>query len=299
MHTSVLLKESIESLNLKDNSKVIDCTLGYGGHSSEILKKIYKGFLYAFDQDEEAVNNAYQRLIKIGDNFKIINKNFINIDEVPEEVDGIIFDLGVSSPQLDEDYRGFSYHKDAKLDMRMDRRQKLNAYEVVNEYPYEKLNDIFKKYGEEKYASNIAKKIVEYRSKTPIQTTLELSEIIKTSVPEKYRKKSHPARKVFQAIRIEVNDELNVFEIALRKALKKLKPKGRIAVITFHSLEDRICKRIFKEVSEVKKELRDLPVIPEEYRPKFKIIKNIKPSDKEIKENKRARSSRLRVIEKE
>lgn len=299
MHTSVLLKESIDSLNLKDDSIVIDCTLGYGGHSSEILKRISGGFLYAFDQDEEAIDKAYQRLIKIGSNFKIIDKNFVNLDDVSEKVDAIIFDLGVSSPQLDEDYRGFSYHKDAKLDMRMDTRQKFSAYDVVNGYSYEKLNDIFKRYGEEKYSSKIARNIVMYRTDKNIETTLELSEIIKNSVPEKYRKKAHPARKVFQAIRIEVNDELNVFETALRKALDKLNPHGRVAVITFHSLEDRICKKIFKEVSEVKKELRDLPVIPDEYKPKYKIVKNIKPSDEEILNNKRARSSRLRVIERE
>ena len=297
MHTSVLLDESIKYLDLKDDSIVIDCTLGYGGHSSRILERVKNGFLYAFDQDEEAIEKASKRLSKIGDNFKIIDKNFINLDLVSENVDAIIFDLGVSSPQLDEDYRGFSYRKDAKLDMRMDRRQVLSAYNVVNEYSYEKLNEVFKKYGEEKYSSAIARSIVKYREDKKIETTLELAEIIKMSVPIKYRKKSHPARKVFQAIRIEVNDELNVFEIALRKALDKLNPGGRISVITFHSLEDRICKNIFKEVSEVKKELRDLPVIPDEYKPKYRIIKNVKPSAEEIEKNKRARSSMLRVIE--
>ena len=298
MHTSVLLEESIEYLNLKEDSIIIDCTLGYGGHSSKILKVIKKGYLYAFDQDEEAIKYAEKRLKEIGTNYKIINKNFINIDEVEEKVDGILFDLGVSSPQLDEDYRGFSFHKESRLDMRMDRRQNLDAYKVVNEYPYEKLVEIFKTYGEEKYSGSIAKAIVKERGKKPIETTTELSEIIKNNVPEKYRKKSHPARKIFQAIRIEVNDELNVFEIALKKALKKLKPGGRIAVITFHSLEDKICKRIFKEESSVNDELKKLPVIPEEYRPKYKLIANVKPSKLEIENNKRARSSRLRVIEK-
>lgn len=297
MHTSVLLEESIKYLDLKDDSIVIDCTLGYGGHSSKILEKIKNGFLYAFDQDEEAIEKASKRLSKIGKNFKIIDKNFINIDLVERNVDAIIFDLGVSSPQLDEDYRGFSYHNDAKLDMRMDRRKSLSAYNVINEYSYEKLYEIFKKYGEEKYSSAIARNIVKYRENKKIETTLELAEIIKRSVPIKYRKKSHPARKVFQAIRIEVNDELNVFEIALRKALDKLNVGGRIAVITFHSLEDKICKNIFKEVSEVKKELRDLPVIPEEFKPKYKIIKKLSPSPEEVKKNNRARSSNLRVIE--
>ena len=294
MHISVLLEESINYLNLKKDSIIVDCTLGYGGHSSRILGTIKDGFLYAFDQDSEAIEKADIRLKKIGNNYKIINKNFVNIDEINEQVDGILFDLGVSSPQLDEDYRGFSYHKDAKLDMRMNQNQELDAYHVVNEYSLDKLIEIFKKYGEEKYSVSIAKSIIKNR---PINTTLELAEIIKNSVPESYRRKSHPARKIFQAIRIEVNDELNVFETALRKALEMLKINGRICVITFHSLEDRICKDVFKEVSTVRKELQNLPVIPFEYEPKFNIIANIKPTDKEIEKNKRSRSARLRVIE--
>ena len=294
MHISVLLEESINYLNLKRDSIIVDCTLGYGGHSSKILEIIKDGFLYAFDQDDEAIKEADKRLKKIGNNYKIINKNFVNIEEINQKVDGILFDLGVSSPQLDEDYRGFSYHKDAKLDMRMDRSQKLDAYTVVNEYSLDRLTEIFKKYGEEKYSVAIAKSIVKNR---PINTTLELAEVIKNSVPESYRRKSHPARKIFQAIRIEVNDELNVFEKALRSSLEILKPNGRICVITFHSLEDRICKEIFREVSSVKKELRGLPIIPDEYRPKFKVIANIKPSDLEVENNKRSRSARLRVIE--
>ena len=294
MHISVLLEESINYLNLKKDSIIVDCTLGYGGHSSKILEIIKEGFLYAFDQDEEAIKEAEKKLKKIGNNYKIINKNFVNIEEINEKVDGILFDLGVSSPQLDEDYRGFSYHKDAKLDMRMNQTQKLSAHTVVNEYSLDKLIEIFKKYGEEKYSVSIAKAIIKNR---PINTTLELAEIIKNSVPESYRRKSHPARKIFQAIRIEVNDELNVFEKALKSSLKKLKPNGRICVITFHSLEDRICKEIFKEVSTVKKELQNLPIIPKEYEPNFKIIANIKPTEKEIENNKRSRSARLRVIE--
>lgn len=294
MHISVLLEESINYLNLKRDSIIVDCTLGYGGHSSKILEIIKDGFLYAFDQDDEAIKEADKRLKKIGNNYKIINKNFVNIEEINQKVDGILFDLGVSSPQLDEDYRGFSYHKDAKLDMRMDRSQKLDAYTVVNEYSLDRLTEIFKKYGEEKYSVAIAKSIVKNR---PINTTLELAEVIKNSVPESYRRKSHPARKIFQAIRIEVNDELNVFEKALRSSLEILKPNGRICVITFHSLEDKICKEIFREVSSVKKELRGLPIIPDEYRPKFKVIANIKPSDLEVENNKRSRSARLRVIE--
>ena len=294
MHISVLLEESIDYLNLKKDSIIVDCTLGYGGHSSKILEKISNGFLYAFDQDDEAIKEADKRLKKIGNNYKIINKNFVNIEEINQNVDGILFDLGVSSPQLDEDYRGFSYHKDSKLDMRMNQNQKLSAYIVVNEYPLEKLIQIFRKYGEEKYSVSIAKAVVKNR---PINTTLELAEVIKNSVPESYRRKSHPARKIFQAIRIEVNDELNVFEKALNDSIDLLNTGGRLCVITFHSLEDRICKDIFKEVSSVKKELKNLPIIPDEYKPKFKIIANVKPSDDEIERNKRSRSARLRVIE--
>lgn len=299
MHTSVLLKESIDYLNLKDNSIIIDCTLGYAGHSSEILKRIPNGFLYAFDQDSEAIEKANKRLNQISNNYKIINKNFVNLKlEIKEKVDGILFDLGVSSPQLDEDYRGFSYHKEAKLDMRMNQKQVLDAYKVVNEYPYEKLVDIFRKYGEEKYSTSIAKGIITKREIKPIETTVELAEIIKENVPEKYRKKAHPARKIFQALRIEVNDELNVFKTALKDALELLKPGGRICVITFHSLEDRICKQIFNEVSTVPKELSNLPIVPDKYKPKYRVLANIKPKDKEIEYNKRSRSARLRVIEK-
>ena len=298
MHTSVMLEESINYLNLNKNSIIVDCTLGYAGHSSAILRQIPDGFLYAFDQDEEAIKNADKKLHQINKNYKIINKNFVHLkDEVKEKVDGIIFDLGVSSPQLDEDYRGFSYHKEAKLDMRMNQKQKLDAYKVVNEYPLEKLIDIFRKYGEEKYSSSIAKAIVKKRKEKPIETTIELAEIIKENVPEKYRKKSHPARKIFQAIRIEVNDELNVFTQTLKDALDLLKKGGRISVITFHSLEDKICKQIFNEVSSIPKELNKLPIVPEEYRPKYKIIANISPRKEEIENNPRARSARLRVIE--
>lgn len=301
MHISVLLEESLNYLNLKENSIVVDCTLGYGGHSCKILKQIPNGFLYAFDQDKEAIEEAEKRLKEAGLNFEIINDNFKNIKQNLEgktnHIDGILFDLGVSSPQLDNAERGFSFHKDAPLDMRMNKDNNLSAKEVVNTYDYQKLTNIFCKYGEEKYANSIAKAIIKYRMAKEITTTLELAEIIKNSVPEKYRKKSHPARKVFQAIRIEVNDELNVFKKALKDALDLVSPNGRICVITFHSLEDRICKEIFKEVSTVPKELQKLPVIPEEYRPKFKVIANIKPTEKEIKNNPRARSARLRVIE--
>ena len=301
-HISVLLNESIQGLNLKKDSIIVDCTLGYGGHSSEILKQIPNGFLYAFDQDMEAIKNSQERLSKIANNYEIIYSNFVHIKEEllkrnVEHVDGILFDLGVSSPQLDEGERGFSFHADATLDMRMDKNNSLTAYKVVNEYSIQELENIFFKYGEEKNSRAIARKIVEMRSVKPIETTLELSEIIKSSVPERYRREHHPARKIFQAIRIEVNDELNVFESSLRTSLDLLNKNGRICVITFHSLEDKICKNIFKEVSDIDPTLKKLPIIPKEYQPKFKIIANIKPSQKEIENNKRARSSKLRVIE--
>lgn len=215
MHISVLLEESIKYLNLNDSSIAVDCTLGYAGHSSEILKHLDNGFLYAFDQDINAINHSEKLLGSISSNYEIIKSNFeylkleLNKRGV-NKVDAVLFDLGVSSPQLDEGDRGFSFHQDAKLDMRMDQSSKLSAYEVVNEYSEEELRSIFYKYGEEKYSSSIAKKIVIKRNDKPIETTLELVEIIKESVPERYKRDKHPARKVFQAIRIEVNKELDV-----------------------------------------------------------------------------------------
>ena len=302
MHKSVLLNECIENLNLKEDSVIVDCTLGYGGHSSLILKEIKKGFLFAFDQDDEAIIYSQERLSKVGKNYEIIRSNFVNLtNELSKrnikEVDGVLYDLGVSSPQLDEDERGFSFHHDARLDMRMDQTNKLSAYEVVNDYSYGELVRIFRDYGEEVYASSIAKRIIKVREEKPIETTLELVEIIKSAVPEKYKREKHPARKVFQAIRIEVNNELSVFESSIKQALSLIKVGGRVCVITFHSLEDRICKDIFKSVSSVSKELRNLPIIPLEYQPKFKVIANIEPSNEELEENSRARSARLRVIE--
>ena len=302
MHKSVLLDECLEYLNLKENSVIVDCTLGYGGHSSNILKKIKRGFLFAFDQDDEAIKSSKTCLDEISDNYEIIKSNFKNIKKELEKrniktVNGILYDIGVSSPQLDEDYRGFSFHKDAKLDMRMDQTQDFSAYELINNYEYKDLVRIFINYGEEKYATSIAKNIIKYRNEKPIETTLELVEIIKNSVPEKYKREKHPARKVFQAIRIEVNKELEVFEESLKDDLELLDINGRICVITFHSLEDKICKDIFKSVSEIDKNMKNLPIIPEEYLPKYKIIANVKPTKEELEENPRARSAKLRVIE--
>ena len=303
MHVSVLLNESIENLNIKEDGIYVDCTLGFAGHSKEILKRIKKGKLFAFDQDGEAINYSKKILDQINGNYEIINSNFVNIKSELNKrgiykVDGILFDLGVSSPQLDEDYRGFSYHMDAKLDMRMNQNQKFSAYELVNEYSLDSLTEIFSKYGEEKYSRSIANGIVEARKNKKIETTLELVEIIKNNVPEKYKRNSHPARKVFQAIRIEVNKELDVFEKALNDAIELLNPTGRICVITFHSLEDRICKNKFKKLSEVDKMVKGLPIIPDEYKPVLKIIGKYKPSKKELEENNRSRSSILRVAEK-
>lgn len=302
MHKSVLLNECIKYLNLKDDSIIVDATLGYAGHSSNILKNIPNGYLYAFDQDEEAIKNSSEKLKKIRNNYEIISSNFIEMKKELEKrkitkVDGILFDLGVSSPQLDEKERGFSFHEDARLDMRMNQKQKLSAYEVVNEYQLEDLIRIFREYGEEKYATSIAKRIVDVRKSKKIETTLELVDIIKSSVPEKYKREKHPARKVFQAIRIEVNKELDVFSSALNQALELLKVNGRICVITFHSLEDKICKERFKKVSDIKSELKKLPVIPDSYLPQFKIIKTVLPTKEEIENNPRARSAKLRVIE--
>lgn len=299
LHTSVLLNECINYLNLKEDSIIVDCTLGYGGHSSLILKNIPKGFLYSFDQDESAIKYSLDRLSKISSNYRIINSNFVNIKSELNNlginrVDGILYDLGVSSPQLDEGNRGFSFHQDFRLDMRMNQNQTLSAYEVVNEYSFEQLVHIFKEYGEEKYATSIAKGIMNNR---PITTTLELVDVIRSNVPFKYARDKHPARKVFQAIRIEVNDELNVFEQSLKDALTMLNVGGRICVITFHSLEDKICKKIFKEVSDISSELKSMPIIPDAYLPNYKIIKTLSPSNREIDNNLRARSAKLRVIE--
>ncbi len=303
MHKTVLLNEAIDNLNLKENGIYVDCTLGFGGHSGLILKRVKRGFLFAFDQDDMAIGFSKDKLSAIGDNFEIIKSNFANLKEELnkrdiKEVDGIVFDLGVSSPQLDIADRGFSYHNDAKLDMRMDTSKDFSAYNVVNEYSYEELYRIIRDYGEEKYASSIAKNIVKRREEKKIETTLELVEIIRSSMPVKATMGSHPARKTFQAIRIEVNNELGVLKIALESALNMLKVGGRVSVITFHSLEDRIVKEIFKKYSEVDSNLSKLPFIPEEYLPRYKLIANITPSKEELEENNRARSSRLRVIEK-
>ena len=301
-HKSVLLEESIDFLNIKEDGVYVDATLGFGGHSLEILKRISKGFLFAFDQDSEAIEYSKERL-KDFNNYKIIKSNFANMTECLAmenitKVDGILFDIGVSSMQLDEDYRGFSFHNDAKLDMRMDTSQSLSAYEVVNNYEYHELVRVIRDYGEEKYANSIAKNIVKAREEKDIETTLELVDIIRRSMPAKELRNGHPARKTFQAIRIEVNHELDVLESALIQALDLVNVGGRVCVITFHSLEDRIVKNIFKKYSEIDSKFAKLPYVPDEYMPKYKVVcKGITASDEELAENQRARSARLRVIE--
>ncbi|WP_100330819.1 16S rRNA (cytosine(1402)-N(4))-methyltransferase RsmH [Bacillus xiapuensis] len=306
-HTTVLLKETVEGLNIQPNGVYVDCTLGGAGHSEYLLSLLGEGGkLYAFDQDETAIHHAKERLARFGDRVTFIRSNFKYIKEEllqlgVERVDGVLYDLGVSSPQLDTPERGFSYHHDAPLDMRMDLTGGVSAYDVVNHWPYEKLVRTFFQYGEEKFSKQIARKIEAAREKKPIQTTGELVELIKEGIPAPARRKGgHPAKRVFQAIRIAVNDELGVFEESLRQSISLLKTQGRISVITFHSLEDRICKTIFKEASKGPDLPPGLPVIPDEYQPELKLItrKPIMPSDEELQLNNRARSAKLRIAEK-
>ena len=304
-HVTVLLNEAVEGLNVKSDGIYVDCTLGGAGHSSLILKQLTTGHLYCFDQDENAIQAARQRLETIGNQFTIIQSNFKNIkaelnQRGVEHVDGILFDLGVSSPQFDNAERGFSYNYDARLDMRMDQSSSLDAHEIVNHYSYEQLVEILYKYADEKFAKQIARRIEKEREIQPIDTTFQLVEIVKSAIPAYARRKGgHPAKRTFQALRIAVNDELNVFDIALKDALDLLNINGRTAVITFHSLEDKICKYTFNDVSKLKDVPKGLPVIPEEMQPKFKLI-NKKPiiaTEEELNENHRSHSAKLRVIE--
>ena len=303
-HYSVMKQECIDGLNIKENGIYVDATLGYAGHSSEILKKITSGMLYSFDNDEIAIKESNEVLSKISSNFKLFHNNFVNMKSVLQnegvtKVDGILFDLGFSSPQIDDASRGFSFMRDGKLDMRMDMSKDFSAYNVVNEYSIDDLKEIFFRYGEENTSASIAKKIVEKRNEKTIETTLELVDVIKEAVGLKYFNLNHPERNIFQAIRIEVNDELKVLESVLPDAIDMLNPGGRICVITFHSLEDRITKTMFKKYSEVNEIFKGLPEIPEEYKPKIKLInkKPIVATEKEIKENSRSKSAKLRIIE--
>lgn len=306
-HTTVLLDEAVNGLNIKPDGIYVDCTLGGAGHSSLILSKLTdNGKLFAFDQDEVAIANAKEKLSDYGEQLTIIKSNFLYLKEELErlgieKVDGVLYDLGVSSPQLDTPERGFSYHHDAPLDMRMDNDADISAYDVINHWSYEDLVRIFFRYGEEKFSKQIARKIEARREIKPIETTFELVELIKEGIPAPARRKGgHPAKRIFQAVRIAVNDELAVFEKSLQKAIDILNPEGRISVITFHSLEDRICKAAFKKASETPDLPHGLPVIPEEFKPILKLItrKPILPSEEELEQNNRARSAKLRIAEK-
>ena len=301
-HYSVLLSEAIENLNIKEDGIYVDATLGLGGHSSKILEKLTTGHLYAFDEDKMAISYAEERLSKIGSNYTLIKSNFVNLKKElaklgVTKIDGIVFDLGVSSPQIDTASRGFSFSKDGLLDMRMDTDNLLTAEKVVNEYSKEELTSIFFNYGEEKQSRLIANKII---AKRPIKTTLELVLVIKDAVGANYFYKNHPERKIFQAIRIEVNKELSVLKDVLPDAGELLNKEGRMVVITFHSLEDQIVKKYMKEESEVSDLVKGLPEIPEAYKPKLRLItrKPILPSKKELEENSRSKSAKLRVAEK-
>ena len=285
MHYSVLKEEAIEGLNIKEEGIYVDATVGFAGDAKEILRNLKRGFLFAFDADSIAVDYSNKKLLEIGNNFKIFNTNFADMKKVLEqenvyEVDGILFDLGFSSPQIDDASRGFSFMKDGPLDMRMSGSGK-SAYDVVNTYNEEQLMKVFFEYGEEKLSRVITQKIIDKRSIKPITSTLELVEIIRKATGANYFFKHHPERKTFQAIRIEVNDELKVLENVLPDAIKMLKKGGRICVITFHSLEDRIVKKIFKKYSEVNDAFRGLPQIPDEYKPLIKLVnkKPILPSE--------------------
>lgn len=303
-HKSVLLQECLDNLKIREDGIYVDATLGYAGHSSEILKRIPKGHLYGVDQDDFAVSKSDERLGLIGSNYTIIRSNFVYLRQELEklgidEVDGILFDLGVSSVQLDVADRGFSFHQDARLDMRMDTKASFSAYDVVNGYDYKDLVRVIRDYGEEKYASSIARNIVKAREEKAIETTFELVDIIKASMPFRAMREGHPARKTFQAIRIEVNRELEVLREGLEQAISLLKVGGRLCVISFHSLEDRIVKNMFRQYSEVGEEFKKLPYVPEEYLPKYKVIsKGIVASGQELEENSRSHSARLRVLEK-
>lgn len=304
-HVSVLLNEAIDNLNIKPNGIYVDLTLGRGGHSKEILRRIPCGHLYAFDKDEEAIKESSENL-KEFDNKTIIREDFRNFKNSLfelgiSEVDGILMDLGVSSPQFDESERGFSYKEEARLDMRMDTRQTLDAYQVVNTYSLNELARIFREYGEDKFSYQIAKKIVSQREISPIETTTQLVDLIKSVKPMKeLLKKGHPAKQIFQALRIEVNDELGALKDALKDALDMLKVGGRIVVITFHSLEDRIVKNAFANVSKIEGSRHNVFARPSlEDEPKYKLVNNkvIIPSDIEMENNPRSKSAKLRAIE--
>ncbi|WP_444684129.1 16S rRNA (cytosine(1402)-N(4))-methyltransferase RsmH [Alkalicoccus luteus] len=304
-HETVMKEEAVDGLLIKPDGTYVDCTLGGGGHSSRILDELTEGGrLFAFDQDEHALQAAADRLE--GRPVTFIQDNFRNLklrleEQNVTEVDGVLFDLGVSSPQFDVPERGFSYRFDARLDMRMDLSSELSAYEVVNEWSFQDLHYIIHTYGEEKFAKQIARQIEKRRAVRPVETTFELVDIIKEAIPAPARRKGgHPAKRTFQALRIAVNDELKVFEEALSQAVDMLKPGGRVAVITFHSLEDRICKVFFKKKSSMPELPRGMPVIPDGMEPELKLItrKPVTAGKEELENNNRAHSAKLRIAEK-
>lgn len=307
IHETVLREEAVDGLNIKPDGVYVDCTLGGAGHSRLIAERLgSSGTLIGLDQDQTALDHAKQRLKEVECNLHLVKTNFRRVKEVVEElgfnkIDGILFDLGVSSPQLDAGERGFSYHQDAPLDMRMDVQQELSAYHIVNHWPEEEIARILFEYGEEKFSRRIAQEIVKQRQLQPIETTLQLVDIIKQAIPAPARRTGpHPARRSFQAIRIAVNDELNVFRQALEQSVEILNPRGRICVITFHSLEDRICKKFFQDKAKGCICPPHFPVCTCDQRPLLRVVakKPILPTKEEIERNKRARSAKLRIAEK-
>ena len=305
-HYSVLLQESIDNLAIHSDGIYVDGTLGRGGHSAEILARIPQGHLYAFDRDASAIEESRERLAQIGDNVTLIHSNFSNLKrELTARgvtgIDGMVLDLGVSSPQFDEAQRGFSYRFEAPLDMRMDQSQKLSAYQVVNEWEYQELVRIFFQFGEESFAKQIARKIEKAREVKPIETTFALVDVIKSALPAKVlNKKGHPAKKVFQAIRIAVNDELGELQLVLRDALELLHVGGRLCVISFQSLEDRIVKDTFSSCSKPKQYDKRIPILPQDMEAAPYRLLNKKPitaTEEELRENMRSHSAKLRCIE--
>ncbi|MHA8263155.1 16S rRNA (cytosine(1402)-N(4))-methyltransferase RsmH [Lactobacillaceae bacterium Melli_B3] len=306
-HQTVLLNEAVAELNIQPNGTYVDCTLGGGGHSAKILSELKDGQLYSFDQDQVAIDYNHEHLAKyLAENeLTFIHDNFRNLKQDLNQqsvftVDGVLYDLGVSSPQFDDAQRGFSYRNNARLDMRMDQRNELDAWKVVNEWSYDQLVRIFFRYGEEKFAKQIARVIEKQRSDHPIDTTDDLVEVIKAGIPAAARRHGgHPAKKVFQAIRIAVNDELGALETSLEQAIGLIKVGGRVSVITFQSLEDRLVKTMFKEKTTIQDLPQGIPVIPDELKPDYRLVsrKPILPTDDEIKVNHRSHSAKLRVIE--
>ena len=304
IHKSVLLNEAIENLNIKPNGIYVDCTLGGGGHSKEILKRLTTGHLYCFDQDDYAFKRAKEVLDPISSNYTFIKSNFKDIKEElnklgVEKIDGVLYDLGVSSFQLDIPERGFSYNFDAPLDMRMNQDSPLTARTIVNNYSFNDIQNILFRYGEEPFAKQIARQIEKKRQEKPIETTFELVDVIKSALPQKVlNNKGHPAKHTFQALRIAVNDELRVFEVSINDALDMLNSDGYAVVITFHSLEDRICKTVFRERSTLDIP-EGLPIIIKEEAP-FELITRhpITSNEDELNENNRAHSAKMRVLRK-